>query len=65
MVDELLTAETLDNNFFQDRERERARIAMVHVRGTEDKFKTVLKVSGMPSDVLDSSISSPPQANFP
>lgn len=45
MIDEMLTAEVLDNSFFQARERERARIAMVHVRGTEDEFKNVLKVS--------------------
>lgn len=51
LIDETLAAEQLENAFFRSKERERARIALVHVRGVEDKFRSVLKVNAIESSV--------------
>lgn len=47
LVDELLAGEALQQSFFLETELERARIAMLGVRGVEDKFRGVLKVRGL------------------
>ncbi|KAK4050105.1 Golgi transport complex subunit 4 [Microbotryomycetes sp. JL201] len=43
LVDELLAGETLQDAFFLEAELERAKIAILQVRSTEDKFRSVLK----------------------
>ena len=44
LVDEMLGGEVLQQSFFLETELERAKIAMLGVRGVEDKFRGVLKV---------------------
>lgn len=44
LIDEMLAGEALHQAFFLESEMERARIAMLGVRGVEDKFRNVLKV---------------------
>ena len=44
LIDDMLAGEALHQAFFIDAEMERARIAVLGVRGAEDKFRGVLKV---------------------
>ncbi|KAK4058322.1 Golgi transport complex subunit 4 [Microbotryomycetes sp. JL221] len=44
LVEEVLAGETLQDAFFLEPELERAKIAVLQLRGTEDKFRSVLKV---------------------
>ncbi|KAI5479668.1 hypothetical protein MNV49_003178 [Pseudohyphozyma bogoriensis] len=43
LMDEMLSGDALNQTFFVESELERARIALVGVKGVEDKFRSVLK----------------------
>jgi hypothetical protein len=45
LIDEVLAGDVLHQAFFLDAEMERAKIAVLGVRGVEDKFRSTLKVS--------------------
>lgn len=49
LIDEVLAGESLGQAFFLEGELERVKIAIVGVRGVQDRFRAVLKARFSPS----------------